>query len=105
MPRSSLTSDDCIRVLVGEQLVRVAFRDQDVLYLIPLGYAWLRSALYGVAEPGRKTEIAERNPAVAFQVDTAMQTGLWESHRPERRPPGAVLAQGQAGVQYRLGNR
>jgi len=78
MPRASLTLDDCSRVLASEQLVRVAFRDQDVLYLIPLGYVWLRSALYGVAEPGRKTEMANCNPAVAFQVDTAMTTGLWQ---------------------------
>jgi len=55
MPRASLTLDDCSRVLASEQLVRVAFRDQDVLYLIPLGYV-----------------------AVAFQVDTAMTTGLWQ---------------------------
>jgi len=64
--------------LANEQLVRVAFRDQDVLYLIPLGYVWLRSALYGVADRGRKTDIASRNPVIAFQVDTAMNTGLWE---------------------------
>jgi nitroimidazol reductase NimA-like FMN-containing flavoprotein (pyridoxamine 5'-phosphate oxidase superfamily) len=78
MPRSSLTPDDCSRVLAGEQLVRVAFRNQEALYLIPLGYVWLSSALYGVADPGRKTEMARRDPAVAFQVDTAMRTGLWE---------------------------
>jgi len=78
MPRSKLTPDDCSRVLANEQLVRVAFCDQRVLYLIPLGYVWLRSALYGVADHGRKTEIADRNPEVAFQVDTAMKTGLWE---------------------------
>jgi nitroimidazol reductase NimA-like FMN-containing flavoprotein (pyridoxamine 5'-phosphate oxidase superfamily) len=78
MPRSNLTPDDCSRVLANEQLVRVAFCDQNVLYLIPLGYVWLRSALYGVADHGRKTEIANQNSAVAFQVDTAMKTGLWE---------------------------
>jgi nitroimidazol reductase NimA-like FMN-containing flavoprotein (pyridoxamine 5'-phosphate oxidase superfamily) len=58
--------------------VRVAFRNQETLYLIPLGYVWIRSALYGVADCGRKTEMASQNPAVAFQVDTAMETGLWE---------------------------
>lgn len=78
MPRSSLTPDDCSRVLANEQLVRVAFRNQEVLYVIPLGYVWIRSALYGVADRGRKTEMASRDPGVAFQVDTAMQTGLWE---------------------------
>lgn len=78
MPGSSLTPDDCTRVLVFDQLVRVAFRNQKAQYLIPLGYVWLSSALYGVADPGRKTEMASRDPTVAFQVDTAMRTGLWE---------------------------
>jgi len=78
MPRSALSQDDCTRVLAGEQLVRVAFRDQESVYLIPLGYVWLDSALYGVADTGRKTEIARQNPTVAFQVDTSMHTGIWE---------------------------
>jgi nitroimidazol reductase NimA-like FMN-containing flavoprotein (pyridoxamine 5'-phosphate oxidase superfamily) len=34
--------------------------------------------MYGVAEAGRKTEVAERNSAVSFQVDTSDETGLWE---------------------------
>jgi len=78
MPRSAMSQDDCIRVLVAEQLVRVAFRGQDSVYLIPLGYVWLDSALYGVADTGRKTEMGSQNPTVAFQVDTSMHTGLWE---------------------------
>jgi nitroimidazol reductase NimA-like FMN-containing flavoprotein (pyridoxamine 5'-phosphate oxidase superfamily) len=78
MPGSALLDDDCTRILDGQHLVRVAFRDGESLYLIPLGYVWFRSALYGVAERGRKTVLAERNALVAFQVDTSMQTGLWE---------------------------
>jgi len=78
MPRTSLNHEDCARVLAGEQLVRIAFRDQESVYLIPLGYVWLHSALYGVADVGRKTEMAQRNPIVAFQVDTSARTGLWE---------------------------
>jgi nitroimidazol reductase NimA-like FMN-containing flavoprotein (pyridoxamine 5'-phosphate oxidase superfamily) len=68
-------------VLERAQLVRVAFRDGDSTYLIPLGYTWVGSALYGVADRGLKTELAERNASVGFQVDTALETGLfeWES--------------------------
>jgi nitroimidazol reductase NimA-like FMN-containing flavoprotein (pyridoxamine 5'-phosphate oxidase superfamily) len=46
--------------------------------LIPLGYVWLQSALYGVTTEGRKTRLAKINPNVAFQVDTSHETGLWE---------------------------
>jgi nitroimidazol reductase NimA-like FMN-containing flavoprotein (pyridoxamine 5'-phosphate oxidase superfamily) len=65
-------------VLRDGHLVRVAFRDGDATYLIPLGYVWVGSALYGVGEQGRKTDLASNEPVVAFQVDTAMETGLFE---------------------------
>jgi nitroimidazol reductase NimA-like FMN-containing flavoprotein (pyridoxamine 5'-phosphate oxidase superfamily) len=81
MPRYDLSADETIRVLAGERVVRVAFRDGETSYLIPLGYVWLDSALLGVADPGRKTRMAESNPSVAFQVDTSAETGVfeWES--------------------------
>ena len=68
-------------VLAGESVVRVAFRDGEGTYLIPLGYVWRESALYGVTEPGRKTRLAAVTSQVSFQVDTAVRTGLfeWES--------------------------
>lgn len=81
MPRTAMPRDQATRVLERGQVVRVAFRDEASTYLIPLGYTWLGSALYGVADRGLKTELAERDPNVAFQVDTAMETGFfeWES--------------------------
>ncbi len=81
MPREAIGRDQSMRVLEREQLVRVAFKDGDSTYLIPLGYTWVEPALYGVADHGLKTELAARDPSVAFQVDTAMGTGLfeWES--------------------------
>ena len=80
MPRYELSVDEAIEILAGGNLVRVAFHDGGAPYLIPLGYVWLGS-LFGVAEPGRKTRMAESNPTVAFQVDTSMETGVfeWES--------------------------
>ncbi len=81
MPRYELSVDEAIEILAGETLVRVAFHGGEAPYLIPLGYVWLDSALFGVAEPGGKTRMAELNPTVAFQVDTSAETGVfeWES--------------------------
>jgi nitroimidazol reductase NimA-like FMN-containing flavoprotein (pyridoxamine 5'-phosphate oxidase superfamily) len=78
MPAQDLNKNDTLAILAEEQLVRVAFHDGESPYLIPLGYVWLRSALYGVTDSGRKTDIAEANPRVAFQVDTSSTTGLFE---------------------------
>jgi len=81
MPRYELSVDEAIEILAGETLVRVAFHDGGAPYLIPLGYVWLDSALFGVADPGRKTRMAASTPTVAFQVDTSAETGVfeWES--------------------------
>jgi nitroimidazol reductase NimA-like FMN-containing flavoprotein (pyridoxamine 5'-phosphate oxidase superfamily) len=76
-----MSEDDVVRLLETSELLRVAFHDGTSTYLIPLGCVWSNGALYGVADPGRKTEIAAEHPQVAFQADTARQTGLfeWES--------------------------
>ena len=78
MPRQPLTHDQMVQVLATQNIVRVAFRDGPSSYLIPLGYVWLPPALYGVADAGRKTRLAQRNPGVSFQVDTSSNTGLYE---------------------------
>jgi nitroimidazol reductase NimA-like FMN-containing flavoprotein (pyridoxamine 5'-phosphate oxidase superfamily) len=81
MPRVPIPISAAERVLETGELVRVCFRDNDSVHLIPLGYVWLDGALYGVTEAGRKTELASANPRVTFQVDTSRETGLfeWES--------------------------
>lgn len=78
MPAQDLNNQMAIDVLANEHLVRVAFNDGNSTYLVPLGYVWSDSALYGVMEPGKKTQISARNPTVAFQVDTSCTTGLFE---------------------------
>lgn len=81
MPRTDIDAEAIEATLAHTNLVRIAFRDGDASYLIPLGYVWLDGALYGVTDPGRKTELAAQNPQVAFQVDTSLETGLfvWDS--------------------------
>ena len=78
MPRHKLPDDESERLLARGRLVRIGFQDTAAPYLIPLGYVFLHSALYGVTEPGRKTRVAAVNPSVAFQVDTSSESGLWE---------------------------
>lgn len=81
MPRSEMNLPEIEGLLAGQNVVRVSFQDGAGIYLIPLGYVWHQSALYGVTEPGRKTRLAAVSSRVAFQVDTAVRTGLfeWES--------------------------
>jgi len=96
MPRYDLSADETIRVLAGEKLVRVAFHDGEAPYLIPLGYVWLDSALFGVADPGRKTRLAEGHPGVAFQVDTSAETGVFEWESVTGEGTFEIVAEGDA---------
>lgn len=78
MPAIDLTEDQAREIIQRERVVRVSFYDGTSSYLIPLGYVSLGPLLYGVTEKGRKTQIAEANPQVAFQIDTSASTGIWE---------------------------
>lgn len=78
MPRQMLNEEATWEVLTSQNLLRVAFNDEPAPYVIPLGYVCVNRNLYGVADTGRKTELAGRNGRVSFQVDTALDTGLWE---------------------------
>lgn len=78
MPQRALTEDEISDVLAAEMIVRVAFSDDEFPYLIPLGYVYVASSLYGITAPGRKTRVVERNPRVGFQVDSSAQSGPWE---------------------------
>jgi nitroimidazol reductase NimA-like FMN-containing flavoprotein (pyridoxamine 5'-phosphate oxidase superfamily) len=78
MSAYELSEAEVSDVLKEQKVVRVAFRDDESVYLIPLGFVWLHSALYGVMEFGRKTRCAEKNSAVAFQVDSSSESGIFE---------------------------
>jgi nitroimidazol reductase NimA-like FMN-containing flavoprotein (pyridoxamine 5'-phosphate oxidase superfamily) len=78
MAAFDLDQEAILDVLAGQSVVRVAFRDGDERYLIPLGYVWLDGAMQGVSGPGRKTRLAQADPRVTFQVDTSAESGWFE---------------------------
>lgn len=78
MPRTDLDHTATLEVIAASELVRVAFRDGDTSYVLPFGYTWMDGCMYGVTDPGRKTELAAANPTVAFQIDTSLRSGLFE---------------------------
>jgi nitroimidazol reductase NimA-like FMN-containing flavoprotein (pyridoxamine 5'-phosphate oxidase superfamily) len=78
MPSRPLSDHAISEVLASEKIVRVAFYDQEHPYVIPFGYVYVKSTLHAITAPGRKSQIAERNPRVGFQVDTSAQSGPWE---------------------------
>ncbi|MEP6871016.1 MAG: pyridoxamine 5'-phosphate oxidase family protein [Anaerolineaceae bacterium] len=78
MALRDLTADEITAVLESERVVRVAFAAGDELFLAPMFYTWFDDVLCGLTTPGTKTRLAERNAAVAFQVDSTATSGIWE---------------------------
>lgn len=70
--------DEIEATLGRERVVRLAFFAGDERYIVPVFYVWHEGALYGLTTPGRKTQLAERDGRIAFQVDSSATTGPWE---------------------------
>jgi nitroimidazol reductase NimA-like FMN-containing flavoprotein (pyridoxamine 5'-phosphate oxidase superfamily) len=73
-----MTKEEVESFLVEQRVVRVCAHMSNQLYLIPFGYVWLEGNLYGGMISKRLTEMVQRNPRVAFQIDNyAHATGPW----------------------------
>jgi len=69
VPGRGLVDAEIHALPTSERIVRVAFSVGDVPYVVPLGYVWVERSLWGTTRRGRKTEMAETNPQVGFEVD------------------------------------
>ncbi|WP_322796373.1 pyridoxamine 5'-phosphate oxidase family protein [Tepidiforma sp.] len=78
MGTRALLPNEIELVLAKERVVRVAFFAEGEHFVVPLFYTWAGGVLCGLTTPGRKLELARRNPRVAFQVDSTATTGPWE---------------------------
>ena len=54
--------------LERERVIRIAFAAEGEMYVVPVFYVWHGGALCGLTTPGRKTRMAEADPAVAFHI-------------------------------------
>ncbi len=78
MPYREIDPDELLQLLATEEVVRIAFHSIKGIYVIPLGYVLVSGQLAGLAQRGRKLELAASNPRVGFQVDSSARTGPFE---------------------------
>lgn len=60
--------------IAGEKILRVAFRDEDDIYIVPVNYGYAYhddkySFYFHGAKAGRKYELAKQEPFVGFEID------------------------------------
>jgi nitroimidazol reductase NimA-like FMN-containing flavoprotein (pyridoxamine 5'-phosphate oxidase superfamily) len=70
---------ECFELLRRNRIGRIAMRDGDSAYLVPISYACGDRVLYGHAAPGRKVQLLREWPRVAFQVDEIRNPATWKS--------------------------
>ncbi|MBI2766227.1 MAG: pyridoxamine 5'-phosphate oxidase family protein [Chloroflexi bacterium] len=66
-------------LLARQRIGRVAMRDADGTYLIPISYAFAGDSIYAHAPAGKKVRLMRRWPHVAFQVDEIEDAAHWRS--------------------------
>jgi nitroimidazol reductase NimA-like FMN-containing flavoprotein (pyridoxamine 5'-phosphate oxidase superfamily) len=74
-----LSLAECEDILRTERVGRIAVRDADGVYIVPLHYAFADGAIYGHAAPGKKLRLMRLWPHVALQVDRIAGPAEWKS--------------------------
>lgn len=74
-----LSLGECEDLLLGQKLGRLAVRDEEGVYVVPLQYAFADGYIYGHASPGKKVRLMRLWPRVAFQVDHIGEGTCWTS--------------------------
>ena len=76
-----MTTEECIRVLAGAKLARLACAHENQPYVVPvyLAYDEESACLYGFTTLGQKVEWMRANPLVCVEVDEIAAHDQWVS--------------------------
>jgi len=76
-----MSREECLRVLAGARLARLACANENQPYVVPVSLAYdeATGCLYGFTTPGQKIEWMRANPLVCVEVDEVMAQDEWVS--------------------------
>lgn len=74
-----LSLAECEDILKTQTVGRIAVRDADGVYIVPLHFAFAEGSIFGHAAPGKKLRLMRLWPHVAFQVDVITSPVEWKS--------------------------
>jgi nitroimidazol reductase NimA-like FMN-containing flavoprotein (pyridoxamine 5'-phosphate oxidase superfamily) len=76
-----MSKEDCLKVLAGARLARLACAHENEPYVVPvyLAYDQASRCLYGFTTPGQKVEWMRANPLVCVEVDEITAFDQWVS--------------------------
>src|SRR5450631_1482971 len=76
-----MSREECLRVLAGARLARLACAHENQPYVVPvyLAYHEASECLYGFTTPGQKVAWMRANPLVCIEVDEVAAYDQWVS--------------------------
>lgn len=75
----NLTPSQIERLLKREIVGRLGCHTADMVYIVPLSYAYDGENIYARTFEGLKMDIMRKNPEVCFEVDDLQDMGNWNS--------------------------
>ena len=74
-----LSSLEIENVLRTQVVGRIGCHDGDLVYVVPISYAYDGEYVYFHSYEGKKVEMMRKNPQVCFQVDETKDMANWKS--------------------------
>jgi|SRR5215831_10390195 len=74
-----LSSPEIETLLYKQCVGRIGCHDNDVVYVVPISYAYDGKYIYCHSYDGKKMEIMRRSPNICFQVDEMKDMANWKS--------------------------
>lgn len=76
---AKLNPEQVDQLLQQEIIGRVACADGDLVYIVPVSYAYDGRAIYIHSLEGQKLDIMRKNPNVCFEADNIKDMANWQS--------------------------
>ncbi|UFH57114.1 pyridoxamine 5'-phosphate oxidase family protein [Spirosoma sp. KNUC1025] len=76
---SKLSSDVIESMLVNQYFGRIGCADESRVLIEPVMYYYDGHSIYGLTRQGTKTELLQKNPNVAFEIDEMLNQDTWRS--------------------------
>jgi nitroimidazol reductase NimA-like FMN-containing flavoprotein (pyridoxamine 5'-phosphate oxidase superfamily) len=74
-----LTNEQIQRVLKSNAVGRIACREDDKLYIVPVNYIYEGDSIIVHSNEGMKIRMMRKNPSVCFEVDEIKSFTNWKS--------------------------
>ncbi len=75
----NLTEKQIDKLLQKEVVGRIGCHTNDMVYVVPISYAYDGKDIYARSDDGLKINVMRKNPDVCFEVDDLKDMGNWQS--------------------------